>query len=56
LILLYLDPSSGSYLVQAIIAGALGGWFWLKGYFWKIKGFFKKNKVKDAKEDQEANN
>jgi len=31
-ILLYLDPGSGSYLVQAIIAAVLGGLFYFKNF------------------------
>ena len=27
---LYIDPGSGSYLVQVIIAAILGGAFWIK--------------------------
>lgn len=38
--LLYLDPGSGSYLIQVIIAAVLGvifyfksGWNWIKSFF-----------------------
>lgn len=33
----YLDPSTGSYLFQFLIAGLLGGTFFLKGYLFKVK-------------------
>jgi hypothetical protein len=40
--LLYIDPGSGSYLVQVIIAAVLGvafyfktGWNWIKSFFIK---------------------
>ena len=37
---LYIDPSSGSYLVQMIIAGILGSLFFFKNLWVKIKSFF----------------
>ncbi|HYF33594.1 MAG TPA: hypothetical protein VD993_20860 [Chitinophagaceae bacterium] len=39
-IILYLDPGSGSYLVQMIIAAVLAGLFFFKNLWWKIKSFF----------------
>ncbi len=44
IILLYIDPGSGSYLVQMIIAGVLAGIFYFKSLWWKIKAFFTKDK------------
>lgn len=38
--LLYLDPGSGSYLVQALVAGALGIVFFFKNIITYIRGFF----------------
>ena len=38
--LLYLDPGSGSYLVQALVAGALGIVFFFKNIVIYIRGFF----------------
>ena len=35
----YLDPGSGSYLLQLLIAGILGGLFVLRGYYGRIKSF-----------------
>ena len=35
----YLDPGSGSYLLQLVIAGILGSLFLLRGYFGRIKTF-----------------
>ncbi len=51
--LLYLDPGSGSYLVQMIIAAVLGGLFFFKNLWWKIKAFFtrSKNDPSSPKED-----
>ena len=37
---LYIDPSSGSYLVQMIIAGILGSLFFFKNLWTKVKNFF----------------
>jgi hypothetical protein len=52
-ILLYLDPGSGSYLVQMIIAAVLAGLFFFKSLWWKIKAFFtrSKNDPSSPKED-----
>ena len=43
---LYIDPGSGSYLIQAIIAGVLGFLFYFKNVWFRIKSFFKKEKEK----------
>ncbi|HMK05787.1 MAG TPA: hypothetical protein VK489_16415 [Ferruginibacter sp.] len=39
---LYLDPGSGSYLIQAIIAAILAAGFFIKNFWYKIKSFFTK--------------
>lgn len=44
----YLDPGSGSILIQVLIAGLLGGAFLIKSYWSKIKALFKR------KQDQPA--
>jgi len=36
----YLDPGSGSYLIQLLLAAVLGGAFLVKAYWQKIKEFF----------------
>ena len=41
---LYIDPGSGSYLVQAIIAAVLGGLFYFKRIWLRIKLFFSSKK------------
>lgn len=46
--LLYIDPGSGSYLVQVIIAAILAGWFWIKNYWVRIKAFFSNKKKNNA--------
>ena len=38
--LLYIDPGSGSYLIQVIIAGILGIAFFFKNIVASIKYFF----------------
>ena len=38
-IFLYIDPSSGSYLVQMLIAGILGSLFFFKNAWAKFKNF-----------------
>ncbi len=50
--LLYIDPGSGSYLVQMIIAAILGGLFYIKTIWRSIKLFF--TKTKDASENENA--
>ena len=49
----YLDPGSGSYILQAIVAGALGGAYAVKLYWFKIVSFFKGSKAQ--KEDSIEN-
>jgi len=36
----YLDPGTGSYLLQLLIAGVLGGLFAVKVYWTNVKTFF----------------
>ncbi len=44
----YLDPGSGSYIVQMLIAGAVGGAYAIKLYWQRIVFFFKgKSKTED---------
>ena len=44
--LLYIDPGSGSYLVQVIIAGVLGVAFFFKNIWAWIKSFFTRSPKK----------
>jgi len=37
----YLDPGSGSYIIQILIAGFVAGSFAIKVYWRKIKAFLK---------------
>jgi len=53
--LLYIDPGSGSYIVQAIVAAALGAGFWIKMSWHRIKAFFSGNKLnKENKKEDKA--
>jgi hypothetical protein len=54
-IFLYVDPGSGSYLVQAIIAAILGALFYFKNIWWRIKAFFFKSKKDDAAKNDTVN-
>ena len=49
--LLYIDPGSGSYLIQALVAAALGAAFFIKTSWWRIKMFFRRKK---GNSDQES--
>jgi len=51
----YLDPGSGSFLVQLLIAGLVGVGFLIKAYWKKIKGLFNRSdsKIEDDSEIQE---
>ena len=52
--LLYIDPGSGSYLLQAIIASVLGALFYFKNIGKKIKSFFfKATKAPPQADDKE---
>jgi hypothetical protein len=44
--LLYIDPGSGSYLVQVIVAAALGVAFFFRNIKNSIKAFFTRNPKK----------
>ncbi len=40
---LYLDPGSGSYLIQLLLAAVLGGAFMVKVFWQRIRDFFSKS-------------
>jgi hypothetical protein len=44
---LYLDPGSGSYIFQLLIAGIVGAIFIIRVYWKRILGFFSKQKPED---------
>ena len=41
--LAYLDPGTGSMILQGIIAGVALGWLTMKNYWHKIRSFFGKD-------------
>lgn len=47
---LYLDPGSGSFLLQLLIAALLGGGYALKVYWKKIKAFVTGTKPEETVE------
>lgn len=55
--LMYVDPGSGSYLVQVIIAAILGALFYFKSAWLQVKIFFmnlfgrRKNKINKQNPD-----
>jgi hypothetical protein len=51
----YIDPGSGSYLVQLIIAGILGIAFYFKAIWAAIKSFFGGKKDTPLKDKEEKN-
>ncbi len=53
LILAYLDPGSGSYLIQLLIAALLGGGFAIKAFWKQISAFFRKISGKAEPQPQE---
>ncbi len=48
---LYIDPGSGSYLIQAIIAAVLGAAFFFKNFWLTIKSYFTGKKPKEEDEN-----
>lgn len=50
IIFLYLDPGSGSYLIQVIIAAVLGVGFFFRNFWYKIKSFFTGSKKEEGKD------
>lgn len=54
--LLYIDPGSGSYLLQVIIAAVLGVLFYFKNAWMWIKSWFIKGDKKKKDEDHESSN
>jgi hypothetical protein len=48
--LAYIDPGSGSYFIQAIIAALLGAAFWIKMSWHRIKAFFTGEKQEKKEE------
>ena len=49
----YLDPGSGSFLIQLLIAGIVGAGFLVKMYWKKIKGLFNRSSAKNKEDDED---
>ena len=49
--LAYLDPSTGSMIVQGLIAGVTLTWFTIKNYWYKLNSIFSKKTSDKAHED-----
>ena len=52
---LYIDPGSGSYLVQMIIAGILGALFYFKNIWRRIRSFFTRDKKEETPKNDNEN-
>lgn len=55
IIFLYIDPGSGSYFIQVIIAAVLGAALYFKNFWLKIKSFFTKHKP-EPEDDNDITN
>ena len=53
MILLYLDPGSGSFLIQLLIAGIAGAGIAIAIGWGRIKRLFKKNKQVEVDKDED---
>lgn len=50
----YLDPGTGSFIFQLVIAGLAGAAFVIKMYWKKIKTFFAQRFLKDDQKDEDV--
>ncbi len=54
----YIDPGSGSFAIQIIIAAVLGGLLtarlWLRHMFWRVLGFVRRKKSEEQPAGEEA--
>jgi hypothetical protein len=53
MLLLYLDPGSGSFLIQLLIAGVAGASLAIAVSWTKIKRFFNRNKKVETDDDED---
>ena len=49
----YLDPGSGSFIIQLIIAGIVGAGFLLRGYWSKITSIFRGTPTEEVDEEED---
>ena len=52
----YLDPGTGSMILQGLIAGIAVAWFTIKTYWYRILAFFGKESKASLLEDDEPAN
>jgi hypothetical protein len=52
----YLDPGTGSYLIQILVAGLFGSLFFLKSFVNQLKLFFKKFSSKKSEKEFSSEN
>ena len=52
--LAYLDPGSGSFILQILLATLLASLLFMKSFWRKVIGIFKKPSSSDQAEDQDA--
>jgi uncharacterized membrane-anchored protein len=50
----YLDPGTGTIIIQGLIAAVVGGAVAIKMYWFKVKGFFSK-KTKQQADEPDSN-
>ncbi len=43
-LIVYIDPGTGSYVLQVVAAGVLGAMFALKMFWHRIAGFFRRDR------------
>ena len=53
-VLAYLDPGTGSFLIQLLIGGIVGAIVLLKAYWTKIRAFFSREKATTLDEMEES--
>lgn len=48
----YVDPGTGSIILQGLLAGIITALVFFKGWFAKIKGFFKRDHSVESEEEK----
>ena len=51
--LLYLDPGSGSFLIQLLIAGVAAAGIFIAASWSKVRRLFRKNKLVESDDDED---
>jgi hypothetical protein len=52
-VLAYLDPGSGSFIIQIVIAALLGGGLMIKAFWHQIVGLFRRDTTSSREESQD---